>query len=607
MIQFLPTKHIFHLLFALLFAVPSAYSQCPFTFFTYGDMAAAPAPGQTVITSNCHFVGEYATITGVAGGDIYNISYNGGAGTYLTIYDASFNPVAWGNSPIVGFTPATSGTYYIISFAGPCNDFDFTFSCNEGTWSNVTPLPPPANDLPCAAIPLTPAAACSYSTFTNEFATAAPGVPAPGCAGYFGSDVWFSVIVPASGNVLIDTQVGVIIDGGMAVYTGTCGTLTLVECDDDDSPNGAMPSILISQPPGTQVFIRVWEVGNNNNGTFGICAQEIATCGTPLTNDYCESPAQLTQGPGNFSSSTSAIYTPDQPGTFTPLFCGSIENNSWYQFTALSTTEVFDFVNISGCVSNQGIQAAVYEVTNDINGCCSTLNQVSNCFSPTNTSLGTVTATPLTIGNTYILMVDGFSGDACDFTVSNWVATGILPVELSNFYGLALSEYNAIRWETVSEIDNDYFSVLRSYDGINFESIGIVDGVGFSQELNYYQFNDQDTRSGKVYYQLDQVDFDGHHELSEIIALDRKSTRGGLIAAYPSPTTGKIITEVNGISGSSGTISVIDMNGSVILHKTVYSTGIEKHQLDISSSASGLYFVRYQDSNSDQMIKLIKQ
>ena len=351
----------------------------------------------------------------------------------------------------------------------------------------------------------------------------------------------------------------------------------------------------------------MWEVGNNNNGTFGICAQEIASCGTPLTNDYCESPAQLTQGPGSFSSSTSAIFSADVPGNLTSSFCGSVENNSWYEFTALNTTETFNFTVINNCVSNMGVQAAVYEVFPDANGCCNVLNLLSNCYSPSTTALGTVTATPLTIGNTYMLMVDGFSGDACDFTVSNWVASGILPVELSEFYGLALTEHNAIRWETASEIDNDYFSVLKSYDGINFESIAEVDGIGFSQDLSYYQYNDSEIRSGTVYYQLDQVDIDGHHEKSEIIALDRESSRAGLIAAYPNPTTGKITTEVNGTKGSSGIISVTDMNGTIIQQKTVYTTGIEKHQFDLSNSEPGMYFVRYQDDNSDQTIKLIKQ
>ncbi len=582
----------------------STFSQCPFPFASFGA-GTAPSPGNSVFLETCNFPNETVTAFGVVAGDQYTVVYSGGSGTYTVVYDPTNTAIAFGFGT-VAFTAAVSGTYTSSSFIMPGCTSDFT--CNASLWSNVTPLPPPPNDLPCNAITLVPGATCTYATFTNDNATAAPGVPVRGCAGYLGSDVWFTVTVPATGNVLIDTQTGVILDGGMAIYTGTCGALTLLECDDDDSPNGAMASVLVtSQPAGTQLFIRIWEVGNNNNGTFGICAQEIAACGTPLTNDYCESPAQLTQGPGDFSSSTSAIYTPDMPGNLTTTFCGSIENNSWYQFTALNTTEIFDFIIVNNCVSNQGIQAAVYEIVYDVNGCCDVLSLVSNCYSPSTTALGTVTATPLSIGSTYVLMVDGFSGDACDFTVSNWVATGILPVELSNFYALALTERNAIRWETSTEIDNDYFSVLRSYDGINFESIGEVNGIGFSQNLSYYQFDDSDVRSGKVYYQLDQVDLNGHRELSEIIALDRKNSIRGLIAAYPNPTTGKIITEVNGVKGSRGVISVTDMNGTLVQQKTVYTTGIEKHKFDLSNYEPGMYFVRYQDNDSDQTIKLIKQ
>jgi hypothetical protein len=276
----------------------------------------------------------------------------------------------------------------------------------------------------------------------------------------------------------------------------------------------------------------------------------------------------------------------------------------------LSTTETFNITSVTNCVNDPavgaGIQAAVYEVFYDANGCCNILNLQSNCYGPGNLTLGTVTATPLTIGNQYLLMVDGFSGDACDWTISNWVAA-TLPVELSDFHGITLTQHNALRWETASEIDNDYFRVLKSYDGENFEIIGEVDGVGNSQETNYYSFNDADIRSGIVYYRLEQVDFDGQSQKSEIIALNRESGRSGLITAYPNPTTGIITTEVNGADGISGVISVTNMNGTVIQRKVVYTSGIEKHQFDLSEYEDGMYFVRYQDDISDQTIKLIKQ
>ena len=145
---------------------------------------------------------------------------------------------------------------------------------NNGTFGICVtlPPPPPANDNPCSATELTPATTCTYQTFTNENATNTPGVPAPGCASYNGSDVWFKVVVPAGGALTFDSQTGVITDGGMAIYTGTCNNLSLIDCNDDGSPNGLMPLITTGGlTPGDTIWVRFWEYGGDNNGTFGIC------------------------------------------------------------------------------------------------------------------------------------------------------------------------------------------------------------------------------------------------------------------------------------------------------------------------------------------------
>jgi gliding motility-associated-like protein len=147
---------------------------------------------------------------------------------------------------------------------------------NNGTFGICVtlPPPPPANDEPCTAIPVTANNNCTYTTYSNAGATGTTGVPAPGCANYNGGDVWFQVTVPCGGSLRFDTQTGTVTDGGMAIYSGTScsGPLTLIECDDDDSPNGLMPQITSSTlVPGSTVWIRVWEYGNDNNGTFGLC------------------------------------------------------------------------------------------------------------------------------------------------------------------------------------------------------------------------------------------------------------------------------------------------------------------------------------------------
>ncbi|WP_333877683.1 fibronectin type III domain-containing protein [Flavobacterium sp.] len=193
-----------------------------------------------------------------------------------------------GTSPSFSMTAGTS--YYILldpesSLGG---NVTFTISC---------PPAPITNDECSGAIALTPTTTCNYTTYSNATATASSGIPAPGCASYSGGDVWFYAVVPATGILTVDLQAGTMTDSGMAFYTGTCGALTLLECDDDDSTNGLMSNItMVGLTPGQTIYIRVWEYGNDNNGTFSICA----------TTPSCPQPSDLF---ANILSTTSAsIY-----------------------------------------------------------------------------------------------------------------------------------------------------------------------------------------------------------------------------------------------------------------------------------------------------------
>src|SRR5689334_8464090 len=106
---------------------------------------------------------------------------------------------------------------------------------------------------------------------TNMGATNTAGVPAPGCASYTGGDVWFTAVVPASGNITFDTQQGYNTNSGMAVYSGAAcaGPFTLIACDDNSSGNVNMSSIsLTGQTPGATLWIRVWSFANATNGSF---------------------------------------------------------------------------------------------------------------------------------------------------------------------------------------------------------------------------------------------------------------------------------------------------------------------------------------------------
>jgi hypothetical protein len=206
----------------------------------------------------------------------------------ITSLGAAFSFVQTGASnSIAGTGLASSTQYYYFIYAYS------TTSCSGGPiYNTLGPLTGTGtttvgfNDECATAITLTVNTSCIFSTYSNATATTSStvGTPDPGCGSYSGGDVWFKVVVPANGILVLDSQVGTILDSGMALYSGSCGALTLIECDDDDSANGAMSYINRSGlTPGSTVYIRFWEYGNNNNGTFSICASTILPCVAPVS------------------------------------------------------------------------------------------------------------------------------------------------------------------------------------------------------------------------------------------------------------------------------------------------------------------------------------
>jgi len=161
------------------------------------------------------------------------------------------------------------------------------------------------NDLPCDAIELTIGDTCTYSRYTNLHATNS-GVPDPGCGFYQGGDVWFKLEVPASGSIEIQTftesvaqypdNEGWMYRGVMAIYSGDCGSLTLMECNVDNGTYHPRMSgtTLTGLNPGDTLWVRIWELMNNDPGMFDICVMDpAATAGLQPYNvsgsgGYCQ-------------------------------------------------------------------------------------------------------------------------------------------------------------------------------------------------------------------------------------------------------------------------------------------------------------------------------
>lgn len=137
---------------------------------------------------------------------------------------------------------------------------------------------PPSNDNCNGAIDLVTGSTFVQNEITSANFGALPSiVPNPGCTGSVFLDVWYKVVVPTSGNITVETrqEPGGLTDTGIALYTGNCSGLTLLQCDNDSSSDPLHAKIsLTGRTPGEILYIRVWDFGGNDFSLFRISAYD---------------------------------------------------------------------------------------------------------------------------------------------------------------------------------------------------------------------------------------------------------------------------------------------------------------------------------------------
>lgn len=192
----------------------------------------------------------------------YEVSYTPAGGPAQTT-TGSHSPIT-----ITGLQAATTYTLTVASTCGgaltaPSAPVSFTTTAA------------PANDECAGAVALTVGTTCTPTVVSNLDASPSTSVPAPACADYNGDDMWYAVVVPANGIVALETGQAVgsnVYDTGLAVYSGPCGSLTELTCDDNNGRGNTSYARLTGLAPGSTLYVRVWSAGNYTHGDFTLCA-----------------------------------------------------------------------------------------------------------------------------------------------------------------------------------------------------------------------------------------------------------------------------------------------------------------------------------------------
>jgi gliding motility-associated-like protein len=324
-----------------------------------------------------------------------------------------------------------------------------------------------ANCAAAVAVPIDVYGTCGDMAFTNvDFNGAVPSTntPSPTCGSFNAAtnDMWYSFTVPAGVTQMafhaFDAPtpmmaVPPLIPGapacgpGMAVYRGTCGALSLIDCfsaPDGFMVNGEIRWEVLALTPGETIYVRLWEEDNDATSLF-FAASVI----TSLPESDCANPPALTSTGCNILAPAGTVQAPED--------CGwtSTDNVVFYSFDVLAGDPQPVTINIEfgQCWANDvaglipsapEIQFAVYG-WNGID--CTGIGGSPLSTPPNNTSYfscrqgtGTVVYSEnLPVGQ-YLLAMDGFSYEAgtslCTFGIAASFltpTTGALDVTLNTF------------------------------------------------------------------------------------------------------------------------------------------------------------------------------
>jgi len=217
-----------------------------------------------VATAESHKI-DLLNVTG-SPTDLYHSVWSGACGTLTN--------VSCSDSDSSSATGLTIGETYLLrvnsygTVANPTTTFDICIG---------TPPPPPANDDCADAIALTPGGVFGDYPVDGSVTSATEDAETNGC-GSNGAGIWYSVVVPDSGDITIETAPDAAtgdtgFDSLIEAFSGTCGALTSIDCDDDGSSANLFSILeLTGLTPGSTIYIRVWESGGDDDEPFSISA-----------------------------------------------------------------------------------------------------------------------------------------------------------------------------------------------------------------------------------------------------------------------------------------------------------------------------------------------
>lgn len=181
-----------------------------------------------------------------------------------------------------------------------------------------------------------------------------------------------------------------------------------------------------------------------------------------------------------------------------------------------------------------------------------------------------------------------------NFVADPFCFESTFPITLNYFQATLLPHLSVqLDWETETELNNDHFIVERSADGALFEPILRVAGSGNASSATRYQTLDQQPFSGRSWYRLKQVDYDGTYTYYQKVEVYLKPGVEARVQLYNSPNPAN--EEVNLRILSSQNLPVrfrlFDTTGKLAIEKGwEILSGENTYYINVEGLKPGIYY-----------------
>ena len=271
----------------------------------------------------------------------------------LTLYSLPGSCTSFSTNPAsIACSDPNSGAGVVPSFITTCLAPNtnyylmvWTDGSHAGTFTLNTTYTPSGNDACASAASLLTGATIGENNCATYTSATDQTVTCQSNSAKYGYTVWYKYNPGATGgNVTISLASGTIKFASLALYSGTCGAFTELDCMDQFTVTAASPSVSAAcLLANTDYYLMVWCDGAVAAGYGGTYTLTTTASASPGGNDCCANATAIAMNvTATIGSYTGTVVGDNSTATADgSSYCYTINKNLWYTFVAPVTASYY--------------------------------------------------------------------------------------------------------------------------------------------------------------------------------------------------------------------------------------------------------------------------